>query len=162
VLGPGERGELWVRGPQVTGGYHGHDDLTAAQFVDGWLRTGDIAYVDEDDFLFICDRAKDVLLYKGYNVYPRELEELLVQHPDIDVAAVVGRDDVAVGQLPVAFVVPRDGPHLDVAEVLRFVATRVAPYQKIREVHIVSRLPTSAAGKILKNQLRKQVNSERG
>jgi long-chain acyl-CoA synthetase len=161
VLGPGERGELWVRGPQVTGGYHGHDDLTAAQFVDGWLRTGDIAYVDEEGFVFICDRAKDVLLYKGYNVYPRELEELLVQHPDIDAAAVVGRDDVAVGQVPVAFVVPRDGAHLHVDEVLRFVATRVAPYQKIREVHVVEKLPTSAPGKILKNQLRKQVNAGR-
>ncbi len=160
VLGPGERGELWVCGPQVTGGYHGHDDLTAAQFVDGWLRTGDIAYVDEEGFVFICDRAKDVLLYKGYNVYPRELEEILVQQPDIDTAAVVGRDDVAVGQVPVAFVVPRDGAHLDVDEVLQFVATRVAPYQKIREVHIVSRLPTSAAGKVLKNQLRKQANAE--
>jgi long-chain acyl-CoA synthetase len=160
VLGPDERGELWVRGPQVTGGYHGHDDLTAAQFVDGWLRTGDIAYVDEEGFVFICDRAKDVLLYKGYNVYPRELEEILVRHPDIDTAAVVGRDEVAVGQVPVAFVVPRDGAHLDVDDVLRFVATRVAPYQKIREVHIVSMLPTSAAGKVLKTQLRKQVNAE--
>jgi long-chain acyl-CoA synthetase len=160
VLGPGERGELWVRGPQVTGGYHGHDDLTAAQFVDGWLRTGDIAYLDGEGFVFICDRAKDVLLYKGYNVYPRELEELLVQHPDIDAAAVVGRAEIAVGQVPVAFVVPRESALLDVDEVLRFVATRVAPYQKIREVHVVSRLPTSAAGKVLKNQLRKQVNAE--
>jgi long-chain acyl-CoA synthetase len=160
VLGPGEKGELWVRGPQVTGGYHGHDDLTAVQFVDDWLRTGDIAYVDDEGFVFICDRAKDVLLYKGYNVYPRELEEILVQHPDIDAAAVVGRDDVAVGQVPVAFAVPRDGAQLDVEDVLQFVATRVLPYQKIREVHVVEKLPTSAAGKVLKNELRKRINTE--
>jgi long-chain acyl-CoA synthetase len=160
VLGPGERGELWVRGPQVTGGYHGHDDLTAVQFVDGWLRTGDIAYVDDEGFLFICDRAKDVLLYKGYNVYPRELEEILVQHPDIDAAAVVGRSEIALGQLPIAFVVPRDGARLDGEDVLQFVATRVLPYQKIREVHVVEKLPTSAAGKVLKNELRKRINTE--
>ena len=106
VLGPDERGELWVRGPQVTDGYLDHPEITAAQYVDGWLDTGDIAYLDDDGYLFICDRAKDMLIYKGYNVYPRELEEILVTHPSVSSAAVVGRDGRRVGQEPVAFVVP--------------------------------------------------------
>ncbi|NED62827.1 long-chain fatty acid--CoA ligase, partial [Streptomyces sp. SID10244] len=88
VLSAGERGELWVRGPQVTAGYLGHPEITAAQYLDGWLDTGDIAYRDDDGYLYICDRAKDMLIYKGYNVYPRELEEILVTHPDVASAAV--------------------------------------------------------------------------
>ena len=89
VLAPGEKGQLWVRGPQVTDGYLDHPEKTAEQFVDGWLDTGDIAYRDADGYLYICDRAKDMLIYKGYNVYPRELEEILVTHPDVGAAAVV-------------------------------------------------------------------------
>jgi long-chain acyl-CoA synthetase len=146
----------------VTGGYLGHNDLTTEQFVDGWLRTGDIGYIDEQGFVFISGRTKDMLLYKGYNVYPRELEQILVQHPDIDAAAVVGRDDVAVGQVPVAFVVPRDGAQPDVDHVVGFVATRVLPYKKIREVHVVQQLPTNAAGKVLKIELWERVNPQRG
>ena len=154
VLGPDERGELWVRGPQVTDGYLGHAEITAAQYVDGWLDTGDIAYHDGDGYLFICDRAKDMLIYKGYNVYPRELEEILVTHPSISSAAVVGRDAGAVGQEPVAFVVAEPGADVDAAAVMAYVAERVLPYKKIRDVVVVDELPTSAAGKIQKVQLR--------
>ncbi len=91
-VAPGELGVLWVRGPQVTDGYLNHPDITAQQYVDGWLDTGDIAYKDEDGYVFIADRAKDMLIYKGYNVYPRELEEILVSHPAVSTAAVIGRD----------------------------------------------------------------------
>jgi len=157
-LGPGERGELWVSGPQVTGGYLDRAEATAEQYVDGWLATGDIAYVDEDGYLFICDRAKDMLIYKGYNVYPRELEDLLVTHPDVDTAAVVGREVAAVGQEPVAFVVPAAGHRVDPDALMAYVAERVLPYKKVRAVHVVDRLPGNPAGKVLKAELRTLAN----
>lgn len=159
VLPPGERGALWVRGPQVTGGYLNHPEITAAQYVDGWLDTGDIAYCDDDGYLYICDRAKDMLIYKGYNVYPRELEEILVTHPDVAAAAVVGRDAGSVGQEPVAFLVAKTGRRIDEDAVTAFVAEQVLPYKKIRDVVVVAALPTSAAGKIQKVALREQLAS---
>lgn len=162
-LGPGERGLLWIRGPQVTDGYQDRPEATAEQFVDGWLSTGDIAYVDDDGFVFICDRAKDMLIYKGYNVYPRELEDVLVTHPAVGTAAVVGREVTATGQEPVAFVVPAAGAAIDPGELMAFVAERVLPYKKIRAVHVIDRLPGTAAGKVLKTELRARANeSSRG
>ncbi|MEZ5152357.1 class I adenylate-forming enzyme family protein [Rhodococcus zopfii] len=157
VVGPGEHGVLWVRGPQVTDGYLNHPEITAQQYVDGWLDTGDIAYRDEDGYVFIADRAKDMLIYKGYNVYPRELEEILVSHPAVSTAAVIGRDVGAVGQEPVAFVVPRDGADIDEVALMAFVAEQVLPYKKIRDVVVLDALPTSAAGKILKTDLRSRL-----
>jgi long-chain acyl-CoA synthetase len=157
VLEAGTRGKLWVRGPQVTDGYLNHPEITAQQYLDGWLDTGDIAYLDEDGYLFICDRTKDMLIYKGYNVYPRELEEILVSHPDVSSAAVVGREAGSVGQEPVAFVVPMPDVTIDPDAVSAFVAERVLPYKKVRDVVVVEQLPTSAAGKILKTKLREQL-----
>ena len=157
VLPAGERGQLWVRGPQVTDGYLGHPETTAQQYVDGWLDTGDIAYRDDDGYLYICDRAKDMLIYKGYNVYPRELEEILVTHPGVSAAAVVGRDAGSIGQEPVAFVVPEPGHDVDEKAMCDFVAEQVLPYKKIRDVVVVDALPTSAAGKIVKARLREQL-----
>lgn len=157
VLPTGEKGEIWVRGPQVTGGYHQRPEATAEQFVDGWLATGDVGYLDDLGLLWIADRAKDMLIYKGYNVYPRELEDLLVEHPQITRAAVVGRDHEAFGQEPIAFVVPREGERPDPAEVMAWLAERVLPYKKLRAVQVVAALPTNQAGKILKTELRDQV-----
>lgn len=159
-LPAGERGVLWVRGPQVTDGYLDHPEATAAQYVDGWLNTGDIAYRDDDGYVFICDRAKDMLIYKGYNVYPRELEDILVTHPAISAAAVVGRDAEAVGQEPVAFVVPKADQRIDADEVMSYVAEKVLPYKKIRDVMVIDALPVSSAGKIQKVRLREQVRGE--
>ncbi|MFF0815625.1 class I adenylate-forming enzyme family protein [Rhodococcus sp. NPDC003318] len=155
----GERGQLWVRGPQVTGGYLNHPEITAQQFVDGWLDTGDIAYKDDDGYVYICDRAKDMLIYKGYNVYPRELEDILVSHPSVSTAAVVGRDAGAVGEEPIAFVVPAPGATVDEQELMAFVAEQVLPYKKIRDVVVLDALPTSAAGKILKTDLRTRLQA---
>ncbi|MER5179092.1 AMP-binding protein [Streptomyces sp. NPDC002896] len=160
ALGPNEVGELWVRGPQVTGGYLNQSEATAEQFVDGWLRTGDLGYVDEDGFVFISGRAKEMLIYKGYNVYPRELEDILHGHPHVGAAAVVGRCDPRVGQEPIAFVVPRPEAAVDPDEVMAYVAERVLPYKKIRAVHIVDALPTTAAGKILKAELRARAEQD--
>jgi long-chain acyl-CoA synthetase len=156
----GEPGEVWARGPQVMVGYLDRPEDTAATLVDGWLRTGDIGVLGEDGLLEIVDRAKDMLLYKGYNVYPRHLEELLAAQPDVASAAVVGRADPAVGEEPVAVVVPAPGVTLDHDAAARLVAAvdeHVAPYQRLRALHVAEALPVSAAGKVLKRELRDQV-----
>jgi long-chain acyl-CoA synthetase len=146
-------GEICIRGPQVMRGYHNRPDATAEVLDDdGWLRTGDVGVIDEDGYLSIVDRKKDMLIYKGYNVYPRELEEVLFQHPGVANAAVVGKRDLAAGELPVAFVVLKD--ETDPQEVLEFVNGRVTPYKKLREIRKVDEIPVSAAGKILRRELR--------
>ena len=155
-LPPGEIGELWARGPQITDGYHGHPDRTAEQFPDGWLRTGDLATVDEQGYLFLSGRAKDMLIYKGYNVYPLHLEELLAAHPAVAAAAVIGAPGGDVGEIPVAYVVLRPGAQATPEELAEHVAARVAPYSRLREVILTEALPVSAAGKILKTDLRAQ------
>ncbi|MFI6027525.1 class I adenylate-forming enzyme family protein [Amycolatopsis magusensis] len=152
----GERGEVCVRGPQVMRGYHNRPEATAEVLRDGWLYTGDIGVLDDDGYLSIVDRKKDMLLYKGYNVYPRELEELLVALPEVAAAAVVGRPDPAVGELPVAFVVPARAS-VSGTDVLDAVNAQVPGYKRVREVRFVPELPVSAAGKILKRTLREQL-----
>jgi long-chain acyl-CoA synthetase len=155
AAGPGERGEVCIRGPQVMAGYHNRPDATAEVLVDGWLHTGDIGVLDEDGYLSIVDRMKDMLLYKGYNVYPRELEELLAAQDGVLVAAVVGKPDDAVGELPVAFVVP-NGP-VSPDRLMAAVNEQVVAYKRLRDVHLVDQLPVSAAGKILKRELRSRL-----
>jgi long-chain acyl-CoA synthetase len=155
--GVGEAGEVWARGPQVMAGYLDRPEATAETLVDGWLRTGDIGVLGEDGQLEIVDRAKDMLLYKGYNVYPRELEELLAARPEVAAAAVVGRADAAVGEEPVAVIVPAPGheptPELGAA-LAAALDEQVAPYKRLRAVYVVDALPVSAAGKVLKRDLR--------
>ncbi|TNC20833.1 class I adenylate-forming enzyme family protein [Amycolatopsis alkalitolerans] len=149
----GEQGEVCIRGPQVMIGYHNRPAETAAALVGGWLHTGDIGVLDEDGYLSIVDRKKDMLLYKGYNVYPRELEELLLAQPGVRSAAVVGRKRADVGELPVAFVVRADEEVTDEI-LLTAVNENVLPYKRIRELYFVDEIPVSAAGKILKRELR--------
>jgi long-chain acyl-CoA synthetase len=152
-------GEVCIRGPQVMRGYHNRPDATAEVLDDeGWLRTGDIGVIDEDGYLSIVDRKKDMLIYKGYNVYPRDLEEILFKHPSVANAAVVGKRDVAVGELPVAFVVLKDD--VDPQQVLEFVNERVVPYKKLRDIRVVDEIPVSAAGKILRRELRTVVETD--
>jgi len=153
-LPTGERGEVCIRGPQVMQGYLHRPEATAEVLSDGWLRTGDIGTFDTDGYLSIVDRAKDMLLYKGYNVFPRELEELLHAHPAVAGAAVVGRPDAEVGELPVAFVVLVPGAAVTAAELQDHVNAQVVPYNKLREVHLVDAIPVSAAGKVLRRELR--------
>ncbi|MFC1399936.1 MULTISPECIES: class I adenylate-forming enzyme family protein [Streptacidiphilus] len=158
VLPTGEVGEVWARGPQIADGYHNHPELTAEQFVDGWLRTGDLGRSDRDGWLYLVGRAKDMLIHKGYNVYPAPLEDLLHRHPAVAVAAVVGAPDPAAGEIPVAHVMLRTGyaPSPELAdELMAHVAAAVAPYQRVREIHFTAALPLSAAGKILKTELRR-------
>ncbi|SEL79806.1 AMP-binding protein [Streptacidiphilus jiangxiensis] len=164
VLPQGATGEIWARGPQITDGYQDEPELTAAQFVDGWLRTGDLGHFDENGFLFLVGRAKDMLIYKGYNVYPQPLEELLCSHPAVAQASVVGRKAPEVGEIPVGFVVLRPNAAAEAErgqafldEVMAHVAAQVAPYQKVRELHVVPALPLTPTGKILKTELRKRL-----
>jgi long-chain acyl-CoA synthetase len=155
----GEPGEVCIRGPQVMIGYKDRPEETAAVLVDGWLRTGDIGTLDEDGYLSIVDRKKDMLLYKGYNVYPRELEELLFARPGVIGAAVIGRPDPEAGELPVAFVVAPGIGEPDVAALMEAVNAQVLPYKRLRELHLVDEIPVSAAGKVLKRTLRERLTS---
>lgn len=150
-----QEGEIWVRGPQVMKGYYKDQDSTKSVITeDGWLKTGDIGRFDEDGMLSIIDRKKDMLIYKGYNVYPRELEEILYQHPAVVQAAVIGKQDPDVGEIPKAFVVLKPGAQITEQELMDFVNTKVLPYKKIRELVFTDQLPMSPAGKILKRALR--------
>ncbi|MBP2322824.1 long-chain acyl-CoA synthetase [Kibdelosporangium banguiense] len=157
-LPAGEPGEVCIRGPQIMLGYHNRPEETAEAIVDGWLHTGDIGILDEDGYLSIVDRKKDMLLYKGYNVYPRELEELLIAHPAVAMAAVVGRKDTEVGELPVAFVIPAK-PDASAEQIMADINDQVVPYKRLREVILTDQIPISAAGKILKRELRDRLTS---
>jgi acyl-CoA synthetase (AMP-forming)/AMP-acid ligase II len=149
----GEEGEIWIRGPQVMLGYLKNPKATAATITDeGWLRSGDIGRRDEDGYFFVVDRLKELIKYKGYQVPPAELEAVLVSHPKVKDAGVIGLPDPECGELPKAFVVADDG--LDPEELMAYVAERVAPYKRIREVEFVDEIPKSASGKILRRMLR--------
>jgi acyl-CoA synthetase (AMP-forming)/AMP-acid ligase II len=151
----GELGEVWIRGPQVMRGYLNNDAATSATIdEDGWLHTGDLGYADEEGYFFLVDRLKELIKYKGFQVAPAELEALLVSHPAVADAAVIGSPDVAAGEVPKAFVVLRGEATSD--EILDHVAQRVAPHKRIRRLEFVESIPKSASGKILRRILREQ------
>jgi long-chain acyl-CoA synthetase len=152
--GDSDSGEILLRGPQISLGYQGRPDETAALFADGWLRTGDLGRIDEHGHLVVVDRQKDMLIYKGYNVYPAELENLLREIPGVRDAAVVGVPDAEVGDVPVAFAVL--DPTTAAEAVTEAVNARVVHYKRIRTVHVVDELPRSAMGKVLKSPLRER------
>ncbi|KAI6179226.1 4-coumarate--CoA ligase 3 [Aphelenchoides besseyi] len=153
---PGERGEIVVRGPNIMLGYLNRPKETAATIRNGWLHTGDIGYVDEQGLLYIVDRLKELIKVKGLQVPPAELEDLLLSHPRIADAAVIGVKDEKAGELPKAFVVRKD-ESLTEKEVFDFVAERVAHYKQLKGgIHFLQTIPRSAAGKILKKDLRDQ------
>ena len=147
-------GEIWIRGPQVMRGYLGNEEATRdALTEDGWLRTGDVARLEEDEVWRIVDRVKELIKYKGYQVPPAELEALLINHEGVADAAVIPIPDEAGGEAPMACVVPA-GDDLDTDALMAWVAERVAPYKRIRAVEIVDEIPKSASGKILRRLLR--------
>lgn len=152
----GEEGEVCIKGPQVMQGYWNRPDATAEVLRDGWLHTGDIGKMDEDGFVFITDRLKDMIIYKGYNVYPRELEEVIFTHPAVEQCAVIGKPDEEVGESPIAFIKLVEGASIDPSEIMDFTNPKVAAYKKLREVIVVDEIPVSGVGKVLKRELRKQ------
>ncbi len=156
-VAPGEEGELWVRGPQVMKGYLNNEEATAATIDDdGWLHTGDVARFDDDGHMFIVDRVKELIKYKGFQVPPAELEALIVTHPAVADVAVIGIPEVEAGELPKAFVVLKPDHSATAEELQEFVAGHVASYKKIRIVEFIDEIPKSASGKILRRFLRDQ------
>jgi long-chain acyl-CoA synthetase len=147
-------GEILIRGHNVMKGYLGKPEATAVALEGGWLHTGDLGYHDEDGFYFIVDRSKDLVIRGGYNVYPREIEEVLFAHPDIAEAAVIGKRDDRLGEEVVAVVVVRAGTELSAAAVIAYCKERLAAYKYPREVRFLPELPKGPTGKILKNVLR--------
>ncbi|KAJ0043606.1 hypothetical protein Pint_17463 [Pistacia integerrima] len=137
-----------------TEGYVGEPEATSATLVcDGWMRTGDLCYIDENGFLFIVDRLKELIKYKGYQVAPAELEQVLISHPQVADAAVIPYPDKETGQVPMAIVVRQPQNTLNETEIMDFVAKQVAPYKKIRRVAFINSIPKSAAGKLLRKDL---------
>jgi len=153
-LPPGSEGEICVKGPQLMQGYWKRPDATAEVMKNGWLHTGDIGREDEDGFFYITDRKKDLILYKGYNVYPREIEEVLFEHPAIQQCAVIGKPDPTAGEIPVAFVQLKKEANASQAELIAFANEQLAHYKKVRDLILVDEIPVSGAGKVLKRSLR--------
>ncbi|MFI9168724.1 long-chain fatty acid--CoA ligase [Streptomyces lincolnensis] len=152
----GETGEVIVRGPHVMPGYWGLPEETAASFADGWFRSGDAARTDEDGYVFIVDRIKDMIISGGENIYPAEIEDLLLAHPDIVECAVIGVPDDKWGEVPRAVVVPREGAAPDPDAVLAHLSGRLAKYKIPKSVVIADELPRTASGKLLKSRVRKR------
>lgn len=154
VMPPNHKGELWLRGPTIMKGYFRNDEATASTLdSEGWLKTGDLCYIDEDGFLFIVDRIKELIKYKAYQVAPAELEELLLSNLEISDAAVIPYPDDEAGQIPMAFIVRKSDSNLSEEDVKKFVAKQVSPHKRIRRVAFVNSIPKSPTGKILRKDL---------
>jgi len=157
----GQPGEMLLKGPSVMKEYWNNPQETAQQLVDGWLYTGDIVIQDEDGFLFIVDRKKDMIIAGGFNIYPREIDEVLFQHPKIQEAVTVGVHDPYRGETVKAFIVPRHGEIITPEEVISFCKERLAPYKIPREIEFRTELPKSAVGKVLRKILRDEEHRKR-
>ena len=146
-------GEIAVRGPQVMKGYWRKPDDTAAVLRDGWFFTGDVGKVDENGYVFIVDRKKEFIKYKGFGVGPAEVEAVLCEHPSVADAGVIGKPDEAAGEIPKAFVQLRAGATVTAEELMDFVKERIADYKRVREVEFIDKVPRTASGKILRREL---------
>jgi acyl-CoA synthetase (AMP-forming)/AMP-acid ligase II len=153
--GTGEIGEICGRAPLMMPGYYKRPDLTEQVIVDGWLHSGDAGYLDEDGYLFLADRIKDMIISGGVNVYPRDIEELIIQHPAVQEVAVFGAPDSKWGESPVAAVVLSPGASATSDELVEWTNQRVAAkFQRIREVVFYEEFPRNVAGKTLKRKMR--------
>lgn len=159
VLPVGEAGEVRVRGPQLMVGYHNKPEETAYALRDGYMYTGDIGYVDEDGFLFLVDRKKDMIIVGGYNVYPREIDEVLYNHPAIREAATVGRRDDRLGEVVVAFVARKPGAELDEEGFFAYCKENLVKYKRPVEVRFIDALPRTGTNKIDRLKLREMARS---
>jgi long-chain acyl-CoA synthetase len=150
-------GEIVIRGHNVMKGYLGRPEATEEAMRGGWFHTGDLGYRDDDGFFYIVDRKKDLVIRGGFNVYPREIEEVLHQHPAVLEAAVIGRPDDRLGEEVVAFIALKKGTAATPDEVIDFCKERLAAYKYPREVVVLDELPKGGSGKVLKTELRAQL-----
>jgi long-chain acyl-CoA synthetase len=150
----GDLGEICARGPHVMKGYYRMPEATAEAIRDGWLHTGDIGRMDAEGNLYVVDRKKDMIIRGGLNVYPRDVEEVLFEHPAVAEAAVIGRPDPEYGEEVIAFVVLRHGANAEAEEILAFCAERLAKYKTPKEIHYTASLPKSGVGKVVRRELR--------
>ena len=155
-LKTGEVGELVVKGPQIMKGYWNMPKETADVLRNGWCYTGDVGKMDEDGYFYITDRKKDLIKYKGYSVYPRELEDVLFEHPAVKLCGIVGKSNTTVGEFPKAYVVLKERSVATEKEIMDFVNEKVAPYKAIREVEFRTELPMTLIGKVLKRALKEE------
>jgi long-chain acyl-CoA synthetase len=160
IDGDEEVGEICVRSPSIMLGYWRAPELTAETIRDGWLYTGDLGYLDADGYLYVVDRKKDLIIRGGFNVFPRDVEEALLEHPAVAAAAVVGRPDEAHGEEVVAFVELTAGEPVDADELVTWSKDRIGGYKYPREVHVVSSLPLTPVGKVDRKALRTRVLEE--
>jgi long-chain acyl-CoA synthetase len=151
---PMEEGELLIKGPQVMKGYWRDAEGTAKVLEEGWLHTGDIAFMDHEGYFHFVERARDMIKYKGHGVFPAELEDVLTQHPAVRECAVVGRPQAISGEIPLAFVVLKKERSVTEEELIEFCREKIAPYKRIREVRFINEIPKTPVGKILKRRLR--------
>jgi long-chain acyl-CoA synthetase len=156
----GEVGELIIKGPNVMKGYWKMKYATDETIKNGWLFTGDLVKVDEEGFIYIVDRKKDLIIVKGINVYPREIEELLYQHNKVEAAAVIGIKDSASGEVPVAYIMPKEGEKIEENELKNYLKEHLANFKIPRQFHIVEELPMTATGKVLKRMLKENIASK--
>eukprot|EP01018_Ginkgo_biloba_P002213 Gb_19735 [translate_table: standard] len=158
---PNNRGELWLRGPTIMKGYYNDKEATSlALDTESWFRTGDICYIDEEGRIYIVDRLKELIKYKGFQVAPAELEDVLLSNPEIEDAAVIPYVDEVVGEIPMACIVRKPGSNLREEDVISFVGRQVASYKKIRRVAFINSVPRSPSGKILRRKLRAVIQQQ--
>jgi long-chain acyl-CoA synthetase len=158
----GEVGEICCRSPAVMQGYWRSGQATADTIRDGWLHTGDVGYLDEEGYLFIVDRKKDVIIRGGFNVYPRDVEDALLEHPAVTGAGVVGRPDERHGEEVVAFVSLREADAVSDTELVEWARRRIGGYKYPREVHLVDAMPLTAVGKLDRKSLRARIRLPAG
>jgi long-chain acyl-CoA synthetase len=158
----GERGELQVRGPQVMLGYYDNPEASKDAFMDGWLRTGDVGYIDEDGYVFLVDRIKDLIISSGFNIYPRTIEEALLAHAAVDEANVIGVKDEYRGEAAVAFVKLKAEQSVSESELKKFIGERLNKLEMPREIIFKHQLPKTLIGKLSKKELREEYQAMKG
>jgi long-chain acyl-CoA synthetase len=159
-LNPGETGELVIRGPQVMHGYWGRPEETAQALRNNWLYTGDIASIDDEGYFFIVDRKKDLIISGGYNIYPREIDEVLYEHPKVADAVCVGVPHKTRGEIVKAYVVPKLDQELDKKEIIAFCRQKLANYKVPKQVEFRKELPKTIVGKVLRRILKEEEAAE--